>query len=255
MIMLLDRKQYFYLYDFSADAILDTYYKHFHELFFCQRLGLAQVISINPPLWYLSILIYGGALLYSILKNFQGKATSIIIPCLCLFGFPFLLSNGNCTLENELVIHGIQTSMLRGVVDMRLGIMTGVFIEHNQETLNRNIFFLNVISIFSLVGIILQILAQGNYDYLILFFSPIMIVTFCTKGSIFQILFKQKIWEQLGSLSMYMYFIHLFVLYFYWIFIYSYVSSNKPFHFNSLLSIYSHDICCSIKEIVFSFNK
>lgn len=218
LLMLLDRKQYFYISDFSADGILSVYFKHLHEFFFCQCMGLTDVVAINHPLWFLSILIFGGAILYGMLCSFYKQSTSLFLPAICIFGFSFLLSNGNCQLQNQMNLYGLQSWMIRGLSEMSLGIMISVFFIKKRQSIIGRTKILNVMSIVALVGMFLMAIAHGNYDYLALFLVPILIITCVTENSLFDLIFKSDIWDYLGGLSMYMYFIHLFVASLYWIF-------------------------------------
>lgn len=140
--MALDRKQYFYCHDLSADGILITYFSHFHEFFFCQCLGLTDKIAINHPLWFMSILIFGGGILYSLLHNFNQKAISLYIPLICLWGFPFILDNGNHAFQNQMNLFGIQSWMIRGVADMGLGVLTAYILQVKFESFNRKKYWL-----------------------------------------------------------------------------------------------------------------
>lgn len=61
LLMLLDRKRYIYLHDFSADGIVSRYFNRIPEFFFFQGLHLVNVDSyINVTLWFVSILLIGG---------------------------------------------------------------------------------------------------------------------------------------------------------------------------------------------------
>ena len=57
LLMAIDRKQYILLSSFSPDGIIETWFAHLHEFFFCQCMGLTDRIAINHPLWFLSILM------------------------------------------------------------------------------------------------------------------------------------------------------------------------------------------------------
>ena len=217
LLMALDRKQYFYCHDLSADGILITYFSHFHEFFFCQCLGLTDKIAINHPLWFMSILIFGGGILYSLLHNFNQKAISLYIPLICLWGFPFILDNGNHAFQNQMNLFGIQSWMIRGVADMGLGVLTAYILQVKFESFNRNKILVNSLGVISLFGLFLMTLAKENYDYLAIIFVPLIICSSFVFSSWFKRLFRGDVWGKLGELSMYMYFIHLFVASVYWI--------------------------------------
>lgn len=217
LLMALDRKQYLFCSDFSADGILSTYFSHFHELFFCQSLGLTDRVAINHPLWFISVLLFGGGILYSMLKNFKQRAISFYIPLICLFGFAFVLGNGNHSLQNQENLFGLQSWMIRGLSDMGLGILTAYIYEKKKEFFNGRSILVNVAGIVSLFAMLLMTLAKGNFDYLAIFFVPLIIISSFMEKSMLNKVFSHKICLTLGGLSMYMYFIHLFVASVYWI--------------------------------------
>lgn len=100
-------------------------------VFFCQCMGLTDRIAINHPLWFLSILIFGGAVLYSILRNCRESATSLVIPLICIVGFPIYLNYGKP--QYQTILH---PWLVRGVAEMALGIMTAVFMNRKSRWIN-----------------------------------------------------------------------------------------------------------------------
>lgn len=80
LLMIIDRKQYFYISDFTPDGILSKYFLHFHEFFFCQNIGLTSVTAINHPMWYLSMLLWGGWCMLFITKKLRAKSNYCLVP-------------------------------------------------------------------------------------------------------------------------------------------------------------------------------
>lgn len=75
----------------------------------------------------------------------------------------------------------------------------------------------NSLGMISLFALLLMTLAKENYDYLAIIFVPLIICSSFVCSSWFKRLFRGDVWGKLGELSMYMYFIHLFVASVYWI--------------------------------------
>lgn len=171
LLMAIDRKQYILLSSFSPDGIIETWFAHLHEFFFCQCMGLTDRIAINHPLWFLSVLIFGGAVLYSILRNFPRSATSLVIPLICIIGFPIYLNYGKP--QYETVLH---PWCVRGVAEMALGIMTAVFMNRKSRWINRHRMLLNIVSCVSLLVFILMLFAEKRYDYLLPFLIPFFFI-------------------------------------------------------------------------------
>ncbi len=220
LLLLLDRKQYIYPpSNITPDAVLSKYFVHSHELFFCQGIGFTDRVAVNHPLWFISILLFSGGILYSLLRNYNQKAISLIIPLLTFLGFNYMLMNGNHSLSPfcSSFIPGLNTGVVRGVSEMGLGILTAYIIERKIDTIIQHIIVINLGGVLSVIGYILMFFANGNYDYLALFFIPIIIICCNLPCSLFQKAMSWWLFGWLGSLSMYMYFIHLFIAYIFWI--------------------------------------
>lgn len=211
LLMLLDRKQYFYLSEPTPDGIIESWFVHLHEFFFCQTLGLTTRLSINGPLWYISILLFGGALLYALLRCYEKKALSLFLPAICLFGFAYLYN------DKQAYIPGLNRSMMCGISEMALGILLAVAYKRKKIQIERHASLFGILGLIALLLFSLMVLAKGNNDYLALFLAPMMIVAAMIKSSISERLFGSRIWEYLGDISVYMYFIHLFVASLYYI--------------------------------------
>lgn len=216
-LMVIDRKRYIFLSCFTPDEILETWFSHFHEFFFCQCMGLTDRIPINHPLWFLSVLLFGGAVLYSILRNCPKTSTSLVIPLVCMIGFPLYLNSGK--LQIDTIIPG----MVRGVSEMGLGIMTAVVLQRKKGFVRRHCMLSNLISVGALMLFLLMMFAEKRYDYLLPFVIPLILLGAFTESSWLNAIFRAGPWHWLNDLSMYMYFIHLLIASLYFIF------CNSPF--------------------------
>lgn len=189
LLLLLDRKQYIYPHtEITPDALLDKYFVHIHELFLCQGFSLAGNVPVNYPLWFLSILLFSGGILYSMLQCYRQKSLTLIIPILVLLGYNYLFMNGDHSLSTfgSSFVPGINTSVVRGVAGMGLGILVACLYERKKRPVSLKKMIISVCGVFSLIGFILMILANGNYDYLALFFAPIILLCCDVPNALFQ---------------------------------------------------------------------
>lgn len=213
LFMLIDRKQYLYPPKIiTPDTLLDTYFSHIHEFFFLQGVGLTDRMPIIFPLWFVSVLIVGGGIIWSMLKLFGQKAISFYIPILIVFGINYNSLNNSFLVANIINhIPGIQASLLRGLLE----IGTGVLVAYVYET--RNAFFYKyrravlILGFISLTGYGLMLFAKSNFDYLILIFIPLIIFLCLNLQALFRKIPGTNFFLWLGSLSMYMFFIHSFI--------------------------------------------
>ena len=220
LLMLLDRKRFIYPHELTPDGIVSQYFLRLPELLFCQGLEFVSVGSyINVTLWFISILIFGGALIYSLLKNFGHKTISIILPLCLLLGITYMTSFGECGLlwRSQLMGSPIDCNLMRGVIEMGIGVLLAYIFEQKKELFANHVSIVNIFGIIGFMGLLLIALAKNNYDTLSLFLIPMLIVACVQSGSIFSKAFKGKVWRWLGEQSMYIYFIHSFVSAFYYI--------------------------------------
>lgn len=222
LLILLDRKGYIYPHELSPDGILSQYFVRIPEFMFCQGLQLINVGHyINVTLWFISILLVGGAILFSLLKSFRHKAISVILPLVVLFGINYLRSFGDCGLIWRTQFPGsiLDCNLVRGIIEMGLGVILAYVYEIKKESFDRYNTLVNVLGLVGLSGMFLIVCAYGNYDTLSLFLIPMIIVACMQPKTIYSKLFKRKIWSWVWGVSMYIYFIHSFVSAVYYIFV------------------------------------
>lgn len=213
-MMVLDRKQYIYPQELTPDGILTQYYSHIPEFLFTQ--GLLWIKSpgaVNVTFWFITVLLIGGGIIYSLLRNYQERASSLFLPILVIFGITYLLSFGDTGLiwRKEIAIPGFECNMIRGLSEMGIGVLLACFFEQKKENLLNHYCLISFCGIMSFIGIILIAMAHRNYDCLSLFLIPFVLLACMDERSLFGRIFRSKVWLWLGGLSMYMYFIHLSV--------------------------------------------
>lgn len=109
-------------------------YQFVSEILMLQNVGFWEQ-GMNWSLWYISVLIYGGALIYAILKFHKDLAIRIIFPIVIILGYTHIFNN-----SNRLEIWGnsaiISFPLLRGICDMSLGVITMAL--HKSRKLSQN---------------------------------------------------------------------------------------------------------------------
>lgn len=186
----------------SPDGILSQYFVRIPEFMFCQGLQLINVGHyINVTLWFISILLVGGAILFSLLKSFRHKAISVILPLVVLFGINYLRSFGDCGLIWRTQFPGsiLDCNLVRGIIEMGLGVILAYVYEIKKESFDRYNTLVNVLGLVGLSGMFLIVCAYGNYDTLSLFLIPMIIVACVQPKTIYSKLFKRKIWSWFGG--------------------------------------------------------
>lgn len=212
LLVLLDRKGYIYPHELSPDGILSQYFIRIPEFMFCQGLQLIDVGHyINVTLWFISILLVGGAILFSLLKSFGHKTISVILPLAVLLGITYLKSFGNCGLiwRPQLPGSPFDCNLIRGIIEMGIGVILAYVYEIKKESFDRYNTLVNVLGLIGLTGMFLIVCAKRNYDTLSLFLIPMIIVACMQPETIYSKLFKNKVWSWLGG-AVYVYLFYSF---------------------------------------------
>ena len=100
---------------------LSPVFKMIAELLMIQGFNLTGG-GFNAPLWFFSVLIYGGLIVYASLKYYKNFCIRIAYPVFLILFFSILFSSDKTRgLENWSVIYGMPMSYCRGVTDMMIG--------------------------------------------------------------------------------------------------------------------------------------
>lgn len=162
---------------------------------------------VNPPSWYVSVLLIGGGILYSILFYNRKLAISIIFPLFTLLSYTYLLGI-NGSLEQFATVGCVSQCLLRGMSGMALGIILSAFSRRYTEVfINRDV-LLNILCIISITIICVVLFAIQNYDNIALLVFSLLIVSCVIPNLLFNKIFKLKIWTKLGGVTFEMLLVH-----------------------------------------------
>lgn len=166
----------------------------------------------NDTLWYLSVLVIGGGLIYSMLKHLSNIAISLILPLLviCIYTYIFNTNNGN--LEFFGTDGFVYRPLLRGIAGMSLGVLLGCFIQVKSKELLKYTRLIDVLLMCGLFGWIMIVFSHEPYDRYALVCSCFIITSCFVKTSLVNRLLTWKGWNFLGELSLEMYIVHWFLV-------------------------------------------
>lgn len=111
------------------------------EIFCVQAISPARGWDfLNPPLWYVSVMMVAGFLLFIFLKYFKKRYLQIVAPCLILAVF-YLLFFRVGTLDVAVQMEGdaLNYPLLRGLSDMTLGMYAAVLSDRLKEKNNKGL--------------------------------------------------------------------------------------------------------------------
>ena len=202
---------YMWAKDLSFNTVVDIVFRFISDCFMLQSVGIFPG-GANYPLWYLCVLLYGGGLIYSIIRHSKKLALGVILPLFVILGYQYIFCNHNCCIERWGNTDGIYLPFVRGIADMSLGVLLMAFISLKRSLLCNHLLLINMMSIFGLCGVVTQSIMLPPHDQYVLIFVPFILMACFLDNTIFNRLFSHKIWEVLGGLSFEMFLIHAFII-------------------------------------------
>lgn len=195
--------------------LLGFMFKPFSEILLIQNIGIFQG-GFNYPLWYLSVLIFGGYLIYECLKRDEKLFIRIISPLIILFTYSLLNSSGT-GLENWNTINGIYMPLFRGIADISIGVLLSKFVETNEfnkvnKILYDHIILEHILEIISCVLLMCLIIVKTNYEIYSIIFISIIIYACNFDRSLINKLFNKKIFSVFGKITYSMYVNHASII-------------------------------------------
>ena len=179
-----------------------------NSCFFVSNTGVFEG-GVNAPLWYLNVLIWGGGLVYAVLKNYRSVANTIIFPLSVLLIYTYLFQKNDGSLEIWGTYLCFYIPLWRGIAGMSLGCLLARFQEIKSKELQKRYSLINFLFLISIVGCLYIVFSEKHYDRYALLFYCIIILSCFTQNSLVNRLFKSTLWSRLGELSFEMLLVHI----------------------------------------------
>ena len=90
------------------------------EMLMIQNIGIYGGGN-NYPVWYFSVLIVGGHILYFLIKKYEPLMVNFVLPIIIMMGCTYIFSGNNVDMWAS--VNGIYIPFVRGIVDMGIGII------------------------------------------------------------------------------------------------------------------------------------
>ena len=121
------------------------------ESLFLQNIGI-YTGGVNFPMWYVSVLLFGGAFVYALLRFDKRLTVSIILPMIVLVGYTYIFNmDKRGRIDSFDLYGGVYSPMLRGVCGMSLGVVLGyIFVLKKQCVLRVKIWVIDALGLISL---------------------------------------------------------------------------------------------------------
>lgn len=172
------------------------------ESLFLQNIGI-YTGGVNFPMWYVSVLLFGGAFVYALLRFDKRLTVSIILPMIVLVGYTYIFSMDKRGRIDSFDLHGgIYTPMLRGVCGISLGVVLGyIFVLKKQCVLRVKTWVIDALGLISLCLFLVFAIfpTSQSYDRYLLIIVPFLLLVCFVEKSLFNKLFGNKYCAILGG--------------------------------------------------------
>lgn len=174
------------------------------ESLFLQNTGI-YTGGVNFPMWYVSVLLFGGAFVYALLRFNKRLALSIILPMIVLVGYTYIFSMDKRGRVDGFDLHGgIYTPMLRGVCGISLGVVLGyIFVLKKQYVQCVKSWVIDALGMISLCLFLIFAIfpTSQSYDRYLLIVVPFLLLACFMESSLFNKLFSSSCFSILGGYS------------------------------------------------------
>lgn len=211
---------------------VDTLLSSFFEVLFLQM--FIPVKILNFPIWYISVLMVMGTLIYYYLYKLNGKIMRVIplvlIFIIGVYGYLYI-RYGNIDIHTAVnPVLGFYDGVLRGLADLLLGIIIFAIGKMISPKVILKISPLIIIRILLIIGIVWCMVARPHsaFDFVFILFATLLIILETTQAGRYPISTTQKrMLIYARKIIMYVYFCHYFICKLLWMHVHSYFVANR----------------------------
>lgn len=191
----------------GKEKSVDFIFQAISEITLMQNIGIFRG-GFNYPLWYLSVLIFAGYIVYELLKKDKETFSKIISPIAIVFTFSLLNSMGK-GLENWDTVYGIYLPLLRGFSDICIGVLISEFVDTKYfKDIEEKKGIFRIVEILTYACLLYIIIFQNKFAMYSILLIPIVILAANNKNSLAYKFLNWKIFGNIGKLTYTMYLNH-----------------------------------------------
>lgn len=205
----------FHLKDFftgGVQGMLNYSLRFLSELLLLQDTGVFPR-GENPPGWYLSVLLWGGAVIYSFLQVSRKISVKIIFPLIVLLFYSYTFhTDMHAPIADWTASDLVYQPFLRGIADMCLGVLFCQFCLSQKHLLTQKyLMAVNAASILSVLLMVVIFLSPVRYEVYALLFIPAILLGCFVENSLYNRYFNLPLFRKAGSITFEMLIVHWLV--------------------------------------------
>ena len=196
----------------GVQGVVNYSFRFLSELLLLQDTGIFPR-GENPPGWYLSVLLWGGALVYAALQISKRVSIKLIFPSVVVLFYAYTFhADMNARIADWQFCGPLYLPFARGIAAMCMGVLLSHFYQcKRQEIASQRLTLINITSILSALLMLVVFLYPVRYEVYSLIFLPLIILGCYTERSSFNRIFSQPIWKRAGSITFEMLIVHMLV--------------------------------------------
>lgn len=176
----------------------------FIETFLLNMTGI-KCYSINRPIWYLSSMLIGMAILYPLLRKYKENLIYLVLPFIVLIGFAYINQKGVSYRKQDTWLNFTYVGNIRALIELSLGSIIYLIYTKFKDMKFNNIGKI-ILTIIELIGFILsfvtsQFLSHNKLDFIIIILLSISILIAFSEHTIEYNLLSNKFIYYLEKLS------------------------------------------------------
>lgn len=187
----------------SLEQIINEWRNVVNELCFIMNIGIFGG-GKNPPVWYLTSLVFGGAIIYSFLTYNRRLSLRMFFP-LVLVILTYIFGQGD-----SVAVWGVDgwfyRPFVRGFAGMCIGVFCEYFLQNHQDRVSTR--FIDITSILAFFGILFLFFSEVTLDAYVFLFSPFLILSCFYDDSLIHRITSYDVWDKLGGISYDMFILH-----------------------------------------------
>ena len=187
----------------SLEQFVNEWRNVFNELCFIMDIGVFGG-GKNPPTWYLTTLVFGGAIIYSFLTYNRKLSLRLFFP-LVLVILTYIFGQGD-SVEVWGVDGWVHRPFLRGVAGMCIGVFCGYFLQNYTDRVSAR--FMDITSLLAFIGMLFLFFSEVTLDAYVYLFSPFLILSCFREDSLIHRITSSAVWDKLGGISYDMFILH-----------------------------------------------
>lgn len=182
------------------------WYSPLLELSLLQNVGIPlENAAMNYPCWYLSVLLFGGTVIYILLRKLSKRNFNIAAVSIVICTYAYLISQSPNIEQWGTAGFVFYLPFWRGMADMMIGIII------YQLPKPKKILGV-IIELCSGIGIIILLRINGDFDYLAVAFIILFAWSICSNSSVLRKIGRLKIVNVINKYQYGMYVNHICVI-------------------------------------------